>query len=101
MYRKAFMVLIAVNLREFGEDANLQVLTAVLFAVICVVMHLIFQPYTDRWHNIIEGVGLIAVFSTFFTILYYENVAALSEGWQSIVVGLAALILNGVFIILR
>ena len=53
---------------------------------------------TDDTLNVLEGLGLVSVFFSYFTILYYQNVDIFNNQLNSILVGIVAMLFNLSFI---
>ena len=79
MYRKALTIMLAVFLRNYGDNSNLQVLVGTIIVMAALAVQFFCRPFARSEIDTLEEIGLISVYFAFFAGLFYLNIDEVQE----------------------
>lgn len=74
MYRKALTIMLAVFLRNYGTNSNLQVLVGTMIVMGALAVQFFARPFARSEIDTLEEIGLISIYFAFFAGLFYLNI---------------------------
>ena len=74
MFRKALTIMLAVFLKHYGTNSNLQILVGTIIVVVAMCVQFFCRPFARNEIDTLEEIGLLSIYFAFFVGLFFLNI---------------------------